>query len=255
MLTFSRLGHMGRLCNGMFSIAGTIGIAMKSGQDYAFPLWRNYDGERFEPGIDIDLYKHFVNPLPVLHNSTGFQEYPYFWGYRQLALPYGNWDLQSHFQSEKYFKEYIDLIRHYFTMYGEEKLSSTAVHMRFGDYDETYHPRPKVEYYTEALKYIPVDSELLLFSDDNILAEQLMRLCTVRSWKVVNHDYIHSFVCMKSCKHFICANSSYSLMAAILAPNPDKIIVCPKNWFGPAWGSNANEEMTKDIYPEGAVVI
>ncbi len=248
MITFKNLGRMGRLANGMFSIAGTIGIATNSGQNYAFPKWINWDAkERFGSTEDIDVYKHFINDLPELPEQLTFEEYPYFWGYRGITLPQGNWNLNSHFQSDKYFNHCIDLIRYYFTMFGEDTHDATAIHMRFGDYDDSYHPRPKVEYYREALVHVP--GPYLLFSDNMDEAIKIMSELKV-SYIPIDRDYLESFKIMKRCNHFICGNSSYSLMAAILSPNPDKVIVCPKKWFGDHVGLE-----TADIYPSNAIII
>jgi hypothetical protein len=65
-------------------------------------------------------------------------------------------------------------------------------------------------------------------------------------------DYLEDFRLMKTCRHFVTGNSSFSLMAAILGEAPDKKIVCPSTWFGPAWGQMPE---TKDLYPENAIVI
>lgn len=260
MLTFSRLGRQGRFANGLFQIAGTIGIAIKSNQEYGFPLWKNYDHkERFGSPEDIDLYKYFINPLPTINpEAYQWQTYPYYWGYSNITFPSGNWDLQSHFQSQKYFDHCIDLIRHYFTMNDEKDYDAIACHLRFGDYDDNYHPRPNQAYYKAALAQMPKEMRVNIFSDDIPKAIELMNPLMKKykfEWDGISDNYIDSFRNMKRHKHFICGNSSYSLMAAILAPNPDKIIVCPKNFFGPSWGPGQNEIMTKDIYPEGAIII
>ena len=63
-------------------------------------------------------------------------------------------------------------------------------------------------------------------------------------------NYLEDFRLMKTCKDFIIANSSYSLMPAILAEHPDKKIVCPSRWFGEIAGINGN-----DCYPENSIVI
>ena len=163
-----------------------------------------------------------------------YQPYPYFWGYRDINDPFTNWDFESHFQSEKYFAHCIDLIRFYFEMHDEKNYSNcVAVHMRFGDYDDSYHPRPKKEYYNEAIKHIPLGTMFMLFSDDIDAAMEVWKTLDTKVYPITpNGDYIESFKIMKNCKHFICGNSSYSLMAAILSDQPGKIVVCPKKWFG-----------------------
>ena len=66
----------------------------------------------------------------------------------------------------------------------------------------------------------------------------------------VNMNYIDCFRMMKRTKNFICGNSSYSLMAAILSDHPDKIVVLPRKWFGDHVGLE-----TVDLYPENSIII
>ena len=249
MMTYLNIGRMGRFANAMFEIAGTIGIAVQSGQSFAFPQWVNHDAvERFGTTEDIYLYKHFKNPLPELPHHFDFKEYEYFWGYRYINLPSGDWNFNAHFQSEKYFLHCKDLIRYYFTMTNEPlDIDATAVHMRFGDYDGSYHPRPDIEYYRQALVQVP--GPYLLFSDDLDAAQRIMSELKVQ-YVPIEKDYIESFKIMKHCKHFICGNSSYSMMAAILADQKGKIITAPKKWFGDHVGLE-----TVDLYPEGTIII
>lgn len=255
MLTFSKLGRYGRFCNQMFQIAGTIGLARKHGYAYGFPQWKNYDHlERFGSSEDIDLQKYFVNPLPQL-DSIGYPDHPIPWGYHPgMHIP-DNVSLSGHMQSEKYFSHCKDIIQHYFAMKDEHELQDVcAVHVRLGDYDDHYHPRLKRNYYLKAMNLFPKGQQFVIFSDDQEGAYEITKDTDFAIGQSGFTNYIDDFRFMKSCKHFITGNSSYSLMAAILGRHPDKKIVCPSNWFGPAWGS-CYKELPKDVYPENAIII
>lgn len=239
----------------MFQIAGTIGLARKYGYAYGFPQWKNYDHlERFGSSEDIDLQKYFQNPLPQL-DAIGYPEFTVEWGYRaNLRIP-DNVSLFGHFQSEKYFSHCKDIIQHYFTMKDEPELQDVcAVHVRLGDYDDHYHPRLKRDYYLKAMALFPEGQQFVIFSDDQDGAYEITKDTGFAIGQSGFTNYIDDFRFMKSCKHFITGNSSYSLMAAILGRHPDKRIICPSNWWGPGWGPN-HKELCKDVYPENAIII
>lgn len=254
MIINSTIGHYGRFGNMLFQIAAVIGIARKNGQSYGFLPFVNHDHkERFGSTEDVDLQKYFENPLP-----NALPPYPeqkvYSWGYHDIVLPPGDYDISGHFQSERYFKHCIDEVRHYMLMKEErargDHYKKVAIHVRRGDYDDHYHPRLRVDYYRKAMDLFPLDTHFLVFTDDK---DDAIKMFGESVYYSGEKDYINDFCFMKQCGHFICANSSYSLMAAILSENPYKKIICPGNWFGPAWGSPGPE--TKDLYPEGAIVL
>jgi len=152
MLTSTAIGTggLGRFGNQCYTIAGVIGIAEKSGQPFSFPHWKNYDNALFG-GEVTDFEDYFENPLPRM-NGEAFNEYGYFWGYRDIVLN-GNWSINAHLQSPKYFEHCIDKIRHYFKMKDEPKQNDwVAIHYRAGDYIDdpnAYHPRCSKEYYEQ----------------------------------------------------------------------------------------------------------
>ncbi|MBA3830213.1 MAG: alpha-1,2-fucosyltransferase [Taibaiella sp.] len=250
IVTYSSLGKMGRFGNQAFQIMSTIGIARNNGMDFRFPKWINHDHkDRFGSTEDIDIYKHLANPLP---EWTG-EAYIYRWinwGYEDVTL-YGNTDLQGHMQSDKYFRADMEEVRHYMTFKNEpEPLPYVAVHWRAGDYEEggrsVYHPRMDRGYYRQAMEHFPAEAVYLIFSDDVVRAKEMFAgvNCIFSTG-----NYIQDFEIMKQCQSFICANSSFSMAAAILANQPGKKIVCPRLWFGdPAGGLQMD-------YPEGAIVI
>jgi len=232
-ITFGMLGRYGRFANGLYQIASTIGIAIRSGQSFGFPEWKNYDHlERFGSSEDIDVQKYFVNPLPSVDRSLSYESRFVHWGYHDTFLPVGNWDITGHLQSPKYFNHCMDAVRHYMTMKDEYPLNNyCAIHWRAGDYleggDNVYHPRQTMEYYNKAMSHMPSGTKYLVFSDDLDKAREMFG-----DVEYYNADYIDSFKKMKSCKYFIISNSSYSAMAATLADQPGKIVVAPKMWFG-----------------------
>lgn len=257
MITFSQLGKMGRFGNGLFQIAGTIGLATKYGYAYGFPEWRNHDhADRFGSKEDCDLQKYFVNPLPRIDNADQYQNFEIPWGWHPELKPPDNVSLYGHMQSDKYFLHCIDTVKHYFMMKDEQEQNDfIALHVRRGDYDNNFHPRLGREYYELALEQFPEDYRVILFSDDVQPALDMLGDFSERLFYLPESgDYINHFKQMKRCKHFITGNSSYSLMAAILGDHPDKKIVCPSNWWGPGWGPN-HKELCKDVYPKNAIVI
>lgn len=245
-------GGLGRFGNQLFTIAGTIGVAIKSNQQYAFPDWINRDNALFG-GQEDKMSDYFVNELPALPPGFRFQDCPYFWGYNDIRLYNGNWNLFNHFQSFKFFEHCRETILHYFRMKDEpEQNDFVAIHYRAGDYQEgaeSYHPRQTVEYYKEAVSRFK-DCTFLVFTDDLEAFKPILKQLEGKFLVMPSIDYITDFKRMKRCKSFIIANSSFSAMAAWLGEHPEKKVIAPKMWFGKAANISA-----KDIYHEKWEVI
>lgn len=241
--------------NQMFTIAGVIGTAVKSNQPYAFPPWVTKDNEIFGEKPD-NINEYLLNPLPALPGGMRFDGAGYFWGWRDLYLPNGNWTIDAHMQSEKFFKHCLPLIRDTFRFKDEpEQNDYVAIHVRCGDYidhPDAQHPVCSKDYYREAIRLFPSGTKFAIFTDDPKRATEVFKGVISEFTIPARIGYINDFKEMKKCKHFIIANSSFSLMAAILAEHPDKKIVCPLNWFG---SQMPKEFGTEDIYPENAIVI
>lgn len=243
-------GGLGRFGNNCFTIAGVIGIATKSGQSYGFPRWKTYDNATFGNVVD-DIEQYLVNELPRIPDNLTFKSYGYFWGFRSIYLPTGNWSIDAHFQSERFFKWCINDIRRIFTFKDEPPQNDyVAIHYRAGDYtegSEGHHPRCTRHYYEAAMSQFPDGTQFLIFTDDKKRAFEIF------GRPIADYgNYIEDFKMMKRCKSFITANSSFSLFAAILGEHPEKKIICPRQWFG---SQMPPEFGTEDIYPEGAIII
>lgn len=233
-------GGLGRFGNTMFTLAGTIGIATRNGQPYGFGRWRTVDNALFGEPVD-DIEQHLVNELPRLPDGLLFTDAGYHWEFRNYNVPTGNWNIQAHLQDPLYFIHCMDLIRETLRFKDEpEQNDYVAIHYRAGDYIDdpnAYHPRQSSEYYRKAMDAFPAGTHFMVFSDSPHEAYDRipMRTDCVYLFSQSSH-YIEDFKEMKRCHSFITANSSFSLMAAILGEHPDKKIVCPRRWFGPNAG-------------------
>jgi len=249
-------GGLGRFGNTMWSIAGTIGIACKNGQPFGFGDWIIKDNELFGEKADR-MADYFLNPLPSLPANISFNDIAYHWEYKEYKIPTGNWNICSHLQDPRYFKDYLPLVRHYFRMKDEpEQNDFVAIHYRAGDYiddPDAYHPRCSKEYYEKAMRLFPDGANFLVFSDDLKEAHKLLFNPTDGRYLIdfyTSKHFTEDFRIMKRCKSFITANSSFSAMAAILGEHPEKKIIMPERWFG----KQANG-LKSYIYPEGAIIL
>lgn len=246
-ITYSQLGRYGRFANALYQIAGTIGIATRSGQPWGFPRFINYDAKfRFDTKEDIDVYKHLENELPYFIQGHTYEPLFVHWGYHETVLPTGSWDLSGHLQSPKYFNHCLELVKQTLKFKDEPPLNDyVAVHYRAGDYEESpegYHPRCSKEYFDEARKHFEGE-KFFVFSDDITEARKIFNGAEYSEGR----DYIEDYKLMKSCKGFIISNSSYSSFAATM--NGGKT-VAPRKWFGEVAGITGN-----DIYKKDWVVI
>lgn len=182
-----------------------------------------------------------------------------------VMLLQGDIYLDGYWQSEKYFKDFENVIRKDFSLKHplsriaqriEEEIRNTSgavsLHIRRGDYvssakTNAFHGTCSLEYYGKAINYIKNrvgNGMLFVFSDDIEWAkeQELFEGATFVSSPEIK-DY-EEMVLMSKCNHHITANSSFSWWGAWLNPSQEKIVVAPKQWF---WQGNNN---TKDLIPE-----
>lgn len=118
--------------------------------------------------------------------------------------------------------------------------NSVCIHVRRGDYvsleaANEFHGLCDLSYYTEAITIIHSEIEnphFFVFSDDISWCRSHFNEANISFVNVNNSDNAHlDLNLMKSCKHFIIANSSFSWWGAWLAENENKIVIAPKKWF------------------------
>ncbi len=177
----------------------------------------------YEPKIDV--------------NAISLQNENYFWGYWQLSNFYDDIlpSLREYFDLNLKLSpksaEYNDLIKN---------SKSVSIHIRKSDYllkKNNYFASCNVEYYKEAIEFInsKIDNPTyFVFSDDFEWVESNMNLSGPQYVFVKSNSVnstVEDFVLMKSCKHQIIANSTYSWWAAYLNLFEEKLVICPEKWY------------------------
>lgn len=242
--------------NQMFQIAAATALALDHGTEASFPDLITSKEDGIPENYELLFHDLNTEPVKVTYEyreplSLAYQEIPY--------VP--NMRIWGYFQSEKFFKHHKEKILEVFAMPEEIRIDlerrygnllahprTVAVHLRSYHADDPFQKwyfQAGKRYIEKAMNYFPEDTLFLIFSNN-------MRWCK-RELRFVNKDMIfiegesrfHDFYLMSLCKHNIISNSSYSWWSAYLNPNPDKIVIAPKNWF-----SEGSELIDKDIVPE-----
>ena len=121
-----------------------------------------------------------------------------------------------------------------------------------------------MEYYNKAIKQFDKDSNFLIFSDDIEWAKNNFKgdnfyfitenkiegndvMDTLNISKGGHPDYIELYM-MSLCDHNIIANSSFSWWGAWLNENPNKKVIAPKKWFGPAYGDINDNDLVPETW-------
>ncbi len=235
MLTYSSLGHFGRLGNQMWQIASTIGIAKKNNLNYCFPHW--------------DYQDYFAHRLPENYPNSLNRVTEKSSAYSPITLDDNtNWDLYGYFQSYKYFEHCQEDIRYFFEpLEGYNCMGGTAIHVRRGDYLSLSHIHLNLtmSYYERAMNLFPYNEQFVVFSDD---IAWCMQNFPHGNNIVFGHNVsdIRDLFTMMTCKNFIIANSSYSWWGAYLGSHPEKRVIHPSRWV-----TNEPQEVMLDRIPKG----
>lgn len=269
MITYSKIGHFGRLGNQMFQFAGTYGIAKKLGYNVSFPI-ENIDEIKIEHFLDgvnreciFDIPKVFklnnkiLKPKEEILSQVQYTipEPHFHYSEEYLNIPDGC-DLQGYFQSEKYFKHVEEEIRELFIFKDEIKETANklfptfenetvSIHLRRGDYinQQQFHPVCPPEYYVNALQnFTNKNYHFIIFSDDIEYCKELFE--DQENIHYINNKDPYIDMCLMSmCDHNIIANSSFSWWGAYLNKNENKQVIAPKQWFGPFYQNTKTDDL------------
>lgn len=195
---------------------------------------------RFSP-FDTDL----INAQPFVYLQGGWCSYNYF-------EPYANIIRSSLALKETYKKRIAAL------QYRIRKEQAVAVHIRKGDYVNSADASSiffnlGIDYYVRAMQQMATLVEqpvFYVFTNDVTWVEQQFKPvisfpCVYVSEQDTWEDY-EEFELMRSCKHQIIANSTFSWWAAFLNDHPAKIIIQPENWY--------NTKAAQENYERGMLI-
>jgi len=240
------------LGNQLFCIATTLAYSKKHNIKYALPQLKEASHGNYINNIFSKLETNFdiverLNFIKIQETGFEYTQLPFYENYSIL--------LDGYFQSEKYFIDYRDYIIKNLNLIDIKKNLSnkysnldkfTSLHIRRGDYlnKQQYHNILNLQYYKNALKLIN-NENILIFSDDIEWCKQNLNFINNKIFATNQYDY-EDLILMSMCKNNIIANSSFSWWGAWLNENTNKLVVAPKEWFGPAY----SQMLTNDLIPE-----
>lgn len=259
-ITFSKLGQWGQFGNQLFQISAVLGYAVRYKAKVVLPPWRcqvsgrDY-GEIF-PAIK-DLYGDI--DISTLYNEISFS-------FQQIAYQ-KNLDIRGNFQSEKYFANALEEIRHIFiepplvTEKIENYLSSSniakfnAIHVRAYShpiFDANFPISRLPEYYfVEAIKKISGSNPIFIVSDDREYAINLIRRFNIEDIIVFPdfHDSLVDFFFLSRAENLAISNSSFSWWSAYLGKKKERVFAPHRYfWFRPEYRKDPFWD-TRDLYP------
>lgn len=230
----------GFLGNKMFMLANAIAVAQRAQDEVVLPPWE------FQ-----STFKYNVRTSTILEIQSEYQE-PHF---HYAPIPaMKNVNLRGYFQSEKFFHDCRDIIKDWFQpneslaqtiedKFGNYlKKNTVGIHVRRGDYmnlDE-HHPFPGLEYYQKALLEVPEVDYYIVVSNDiawckkTFVGKQFIFSESPQEKEQGNSSAAFDLFLMARCQHQIICNSTFSWWASYLNLNPDKVVIAPRTWFGPA---------------------
>ena len=242
MFSFNHIGNHGHLGNQMFQYAATKGLARKHNRDFMIAP-KEVFGKYYYTTLRSNLDSCFdLKCQRGISNFPTHEERHFHFDRETFENPpKEDTNLLGFFQSDKWFKHIDDEIREDFTFRPEildvaksikDSFTSevVSIHIRRTDYvTNKNHVTQDMSYYDKALKLVPDNINVLIFSDEPEWCKRQPVFSDERFLvSEVNDPYI-DLCLMTLCDYHIMANSTFSWWAAYLANS--KLSVIPKIWM------------------------
>lgn len=272
MISINNIGYDGRLGNQLFQIAALFGIAQKNNFIPSIPIEKNkhikpngcldmFTGKWISYKLDLfDCFDIDIKDNNGEEFSNSYQESHFHFDENVFTIK-DNTNLKGYFQSEKYFENIKDTLREKLQfkkdiknkalniLNNNKKSETVSVHIRRGDYLGIQNQLPimDIDFYQNAINTISDNKEYQYFilSDDINWCKDVFGESELIYYVEGNSHYVD--LCLMSlCDNNIIGNSTFGWWGSWLNSNPNKKIIAPKKWFGPAL-SHLN---TKDLIPK-----
>jgi hypothetical protein len=270
MITHNSIGYGGRLGNQLFQLSALLGVAYKNNYIPSIPVEKNkqvkpngcldmFTGKWISYKLDLfDCFDVKINDSGDTIASNSYKE-PHHHFDESIFNVSDNTNIEGYFQSEKYFEHIKDIIRGTFVFKKEikdkaldifnknKKTDIISIHIRRGDYLGIQHQFPIMDasYYQNAINeiYDNNDYQYFIFSDDIAWCKEVFGESDSIYYSEGNSHYV-DLCLMTMCNHNIIGNSTFGWWGSWLNNNPNKKVVVPKQWFGPALGHLDTKDMT-----------
>lgn len=234
----------GRYGNQLYQISACIAHAKRIGVDYVIPT--KSISEKLNPSHRYKNVKYGDVALPhYREDETRFNQLPMT----------DNICLNGYFQDYNYFMDYWNDIKEALSLEWKMMEGIVSIHLRRTDYLQypdifTVVSLAYVENSINHFKELGYN-DFKIFSDD---IEYCKQNITKEKFGVnITHEErksgIENLVLMSQCEHNVVANSTFSVWAAYLNQNPNKIVIRPPFFLG-----EKSKHLHKNIYlPEWIV--
>lgn len=230
LLQLPNIGNGGRLGNQLFTIAATIGLALKHGYQPRFPA--NWKYRLMFPNIP-DEWFGAMEPT-----AKAIKEHRYEYCDLQPIGDVCN-IINSYLQSPKYWEGYEAEIRYYLKPDGVEcgSKDAVAIHYRRGDYvDNPNYVQLSMGYYVMVYNMFYKGLPIVARSDDSAF--------TMLHHQQASHYEVSDFKALAECKHHIISNSTFAWWAAYLGHC--NRVTSPQPWFD---GPLSKRACIRDLIP------
>lgn len=211
------------------------------------------------------IYIHYRGLKKILYMKNLESAYKYFEDYRNKEYKYyeGYWQNLKYFEGvEQEIRQAFDINKITFqprNIRWKKKIDdveSIGIHVRGFDFlispfKELYGGICTTEYYEKAINYMDSqvkDPVYFVFTND---LEYAKKILPKKEYIFVEGntaaDDVEEMMLMRSCKHQIIPNSTFSWWAAWLNDNPSKHVVMPEIWVNGAVPPNIAEDGWKVI--------